>query len=296
MSGTLTLDTGLVNTAKKSDESDKANNDASSDSKKPNPTFFSRKSEEQKKPMGLPIAPRAAITDRQAPDQRLSRAELESLLDHYYKNTEPQRGGEPDADHASKGGYRLVRNLAMVTSFALLFGFGVGLYTLWQSGGETSLGKNLNMVISSIWKPAAASDSQALKSKAAKAWTNSQGAVVKPIKTASLVVANAQGAIQAGIPLQLSIKSDTDASLLAVKIMNVPADAVLTAGKRQDDGVWVLRPADLDNVALVLSSDRSEPLHLQVELVEVKTGELLSPSREIRVAIVAPKPFKVGEL
>ncbi len=261
---------------------------------KPDPTFLKDENIDLRKPLGLVIEERRQTLENDTRGTRLSRRELEALLDGYYANQTSDRPEAGDHHHAQIAGGRMVRNLAFASSLALFLGFGLGLYGLSHQGGETQLGQKFNQALASLRHVVLPEniDKQDHKAFAKTA----AGKIVKPVKTASLVVADASGTIDAGIPLKLALKSGTDAALLEVKISNVPGDAVLTAGTRRPDGVWVLQPGDLANVALVLSSSRNAPLHLGVELVEIKTGELLSPTREIKVAILQPESFTIGGL
>jgi len=279
--------------------------------KKPDPTFLKHDEMDLKKPLGLVIEKRQQVLEDEQKGPRLTRREFEALLDDYYAVSDGADDSEqpiipPKAPHhARAAGGRMVRNLALASCLALFLGFGLGLYGLSQQGGETRLGQKFNQSLAELWQMvqptaiggkiktavAAGSDQKQTTRKQAEA-----SPAAKPIKTASLVVANSSGTVLAGIPLKLSLNADTDASLLQIKIMNVPGDAVLTAGTRRSDGVWILKPSDLSNVSLVVSSDRKTPLRLDIELIEAKTGELMSPTREIKVAIVPPKPFKVGRL
>jgi len=275
-------------------------NESSTSGRKPDPVFLNdgynddlhdlrkplRQDKEQE--MGEAIEKRQQKLESENRGPQLSQRELETLLDIYYARSNAKAVQEQNHHHARMAGGRMIRNLAFASSFALLAGFSVGLYTLSHQGSETALGQKLNQMISTVW--------QQVSPAQAGSRLADQKSHGKPIKTASLVVGDAMGTIHAGIPLKLQLKSNSNNALVEVKIINVPGDAVLTAGQRRRDGVWVLQPADLDNVALVMSSDRQTPLLLDVELVEVKTGQLLSPTREIKIAIVPTKSFKVGGL
>ena len=264
-------------------------------------------------PTGEPSSP--LLPERETRGKRLSRSELEAMLDQFYEtvdqptppSTQTPQLRDGKIHHARKAGNRMVQKMAMASSVALLLGFGVGLYSLSNQGGDTVMGQKLNQAIANmgsqvaslIWQPTQSSRNTLADKKIAmarEAWTNKSTGVSKPIKTASLVVADASGTIAVGIPLKLTLNSPVGNSFVEVKVTNVPADAVLTAGTRQNDGVWVLKPNDLSHVQLVLSSEQSTPLKLNIELVEAKTGELLTPPREIKVSVVSLKPFKVGGL
>ncbi len=274
--------------------------------KKPDPTFLKGDDINLRKPLGLAIEKRQQVLQDEPKGPRLSRKEFEALLDGYYAVSDETETGSKDtpvqlksSHHAQAAGGRMVRNLALASCLALFLGFGLGLYGLSQQGGETRIGQQFNQSLANLWKmvvPTATGQNTKMAVVGKAPGQKIAAPAPKPIKTASLVVADASGTLLAGIPLKLSLNSDTDKSLLRVKIMNVPSDAVLTAGTRRSDGVWVLQPSDLKNVSLVVSSDRKTPLRLDIELIEAKTGELLSPTREIKVAIVQAKPFKVGGL
>jgi hypothetical protein len=255
----------------------------SSDINKPDPTFLKPENSDIKKPLGLPVQNRQPRGTREPAGTRLSRKELENLLDSYYAVREQEQPVVSHRqDHARKAGHKLVRNLTLASSAALFFGFALGLYSLSNQGSETSLGKSFNTVASSLWSGASTIVSNTLPTSApAKPIP-----VGKPVKTASLVVSDVAGTIQAGIPLKLSLNGMPENGLVKIKVMNVPADAVLTAGKRDASGVWTLVPEDLADVSLVLSSARKGPLSLEVEVQEARTGELLSPTKQIRVAVL----------
>ena len=268
---------------------------------KPDPTFLkdNEKSEavDLQKPLGLVIEKRQQTLAESTNQDPLTRREFETLLDDFYKDgngTLP--GAQINQDHAQVAGGRMVRNLAFISAFALFVGFGFGFYALSQQGGETAIGQKFNQTVSNFWQAVSPNSNSAPSGGSNVSEQLGSNLAGKPIKTASIVVGDASGTLEAGIPLKLELKPGSNVDLLEVKIMNVPADAVLTAGVRRKDGVWILQPDDLAKVELVMSSPRKTPLRLDVELVEAKTGELLSPTREIKVAIIQPRPFKVGGL
>jgi len=274
---------------------------ANNNKDKPDPTFLADentpKNTATKKSLGpaqgLTIEKRQQTLHENDDKVPLTRRELENLLDDFYADgngTIP--GSQINQNHAEIAGGRMVRNLTLISSFALLIGFGVGFYTLSQQGGETAIGQKFNQTVSNLWQ--AVLPATLTAGKTSKAASAEPGR--KPIKMASIIVADASGQIETGIPLKLELKRDASIALVEIKIMNVPADAVLTAGVRRQDGVWILQPDDLAKVELVMSSPRQTPLRLDIELVEAKTGELLSPPRAIKVAILKPTPFQVGGL
>lgn len=265
--------------------------------KKPDPTFLKGADIDLRQPLGLAIEERQQVLENDPKGPRLSRKEFETMLDDYYTLGDDQISPLPgNENHARIAGGRMVRNLALASCLALFFGFGLGLYGLSQQGGETQLGQQFNKSLAGLWQYVQPGETSTGSDKTKLSKQSPSSFKPKPIKTASLVVGDASGTIQAGIPLKLSLDTDVDLSLMEVKIMNVPDDAVLTAGTRRHDGVWILQPAELNNVALVVSSDRKAPLRLDIELVETKTGELLSPTREIRVAILQPRRLSMGGL
>ena len=181
-------------------------------------------------------------------------------------------------DHAARSGLLAVRNLAFFASGALIAGFALGLYSLMGSEVETTLGKTVNNLAASIWQARPLS-----AASAAKAPVPVSGHA-KPVKTVSLTVSDATGVARTGIALKLSLAPAGQTFDTEVQVLDVPKDAVLTAGRRRSDGVWILTPSQLDGVALVLSSKLSGPLVLRLEAVSAKTGELLTPTRYVNVA------------
>jgi len=276
------------------------------------PLGLSNKKRNKKPAIETPQTPiNQPLPERETRGKRLSRNELEAMLDQFYEtvdeptppSTQTPKLRDGKIHHARKTGNKMVQKMAMASSVALLLGFGVGLYSLSNQGADTIMGQKLNQAIANmgsqvaslIWQPSQGSGNQKI-ALAREAWTNKGTGMTKPIKTASLMVADASGTIAVGIPLKLTLNTPVGNSFVEVKVTNVPADAVLTAGTRQNNGVWVLKPNDLDHVQLVLSSEQEKPLKLNIELIEAKTGELLTPPREIKVSVVSLKPFKVGGL
>ena len=212
---------------------------------------------------------------------RMSRRELEEMFEKY-NSRQLRQVHEAAYDPAISRGHSALRKLALIASAALLAGFALGLYTLSVEGGETTPGKALNKLLSGLWRTTATLVAAPETPAAANFAVTG-----KPVRTLSLTVANAQGGLQTGIPLKLALSPPDQATGTVVKVTGVPVDSVLTAGKRASGGVWLLTPDDLSNVALVLSSQPRQPLVLQLEVVSRKTGELLSPSRQIKIALRA---------
>ena len=112
----------------------------------------------------------------------------------------------------------------------------------------------------------------------------------KPMETARLKVADAQGESQNEINLTLEVVPADPARPVDVRLTGLPGDAVLTRGERQSDGTWLLKPGDERDLFLSLPSVQAGDVLLGVEAVEQDSGELAAPPQEIRVRI---KPSRV---
>lgn len=256
-----------------------------------NPTFFRDDHKDGEDVLSDQNLRRPIDNIRSRPrESRLTRQQFENLLDSYYADRAPPAASSVrPGDHANVAGGRLVRQIALASSFALMVGFGLGLYTLSIQGGDTQLGKSFNGFLSGIvarLAPAPQTGKAGVTGAVKAAPTSFNTTSAKPVKTASVTVSDVSGTIKAGIALKLALNPASNTHQVKVKITNVPGDAVLTAGKRNASGDWVLQPGDLDKVALVLSSNRNKPLQLGVEVIEAKTGELLTPVRDMKVAVI----------
>ncbi len=112
----------------------------------------------------------------------------------------------------------------------------------------------------------------------------------KPMETARLKVADAQGESQNEINLSLEVVPADPARPVDVRLTGLPGDAVLTRGERQSDGSWLLKPGDERDLFLSLPSIQAGDVLLGVEAVERDSGELAAPPQEMRVRI---KPSRV---
>jgi len=107
----------------------------------------------------------------------------------------------------------------------------------------------------------------------------------KPVRIPRVDVADASGGLNNPIPLEMSaIPADPDMPL-ALKITGLPNDAYLTQGTEVADGEWLLKPAEIRGVKLVVPSARSSQIDLAVAAVEEKTGVQAAPPREMTVAL-----------
>jgi hypothetical protein len=117
------------------------------------------------------------------------------------------------------------------------------------------------------------------------AGVEAKSATGKPMETARLKVADAQGESQNEINLSLEVVPADPARPVDVRLTGLPIDAVLTRGERQTDGSWLLKPGDERDLFLSLPSVRIGEVLVGVEAVEQESGELAAPPQEIRVKI-----------
>ncbi len=107
----------------------------------------------------------------------------------------------------------------------------------------------------------------------------------KPVRIPRVDVADASGALNNPIPLELAaIPADPEIPL-ALRITGLPNDAYLTKGKEVADGEWLLKPSEIAGVKLVVPNAQSSQLDLAVAAVEEKTGAQAAPPREMTVAL-----------
>ncbi len=102
----------------------------------------------------------------------------------------------------------------------------------------------------------------------------------------TLTIQAARGDEDTAIPLHIETQlTDTDGSeTLSVTIANVPEGAALSAGVDQGDGVWLLNPAELEDLTLTPPQDFFGTIDLDVTATaternggaEASTGDLLS--------------------
>ncbi len=107
----------------------------------------------------------------------------------------------------------------------------------------------------------------------------------KPVKIARVDVADASGALNNPIPLDLSAIPAEPEIPLALKITGLPTDAYLTQGKKVAEGEWMLKAAEIAGVMLVVPQAQSPQLDLAVAAVEEKTGVQAAPPREMTVEL-----------
>jgi hypothetical protein len=107
----------------------------------------------------------------------------------------------------------------------------------------------------------------------------------KTVSIAALDVNDVRGALNSMIPLMLSAQAADGADPVALKIMGVPQDAYLTAGVETTKGNWLLKPADIAGVKLVVPQSGAQQFNMEVAAVEEKTGALAAPIKAINVQL-----------
>jgi tetratricopeptide (TPR) repeat protein len=111
----------------------------------------------------------------------------------------------------------------------------------------------------------------------------------KKISTVKLEAFDAQGTADANIPLSIHALGASPDQRIDIHLWGLPPDAKLSAGRRQSNGSWLLKPKEQSGLKLHVSSETSGTLKLTVEAWEHKTGELAAPPQEIKVTIVPGK-------
>lgn len=110
----------------------------------------------------------------------------------------------------------------------------------------------------------------------------------KPIAIATLTVADSKGVLNSQIPLMLSAEPPVPGQDLILRISGVPKSAYLTAGTREADSDWHLPASATRDLKLVVSAVPQGDLELAVAAVEPKTGELMSPVKQVTVTLETP--------
>jgi hypothetical protein len=117
---------------------------------------------------------------------------------------------------------------------------------------------------------------------------NTSASPKKPVSTARLDVNDATGSVNTLIPLSISAEPALPDQDIALRLTGLPADAYLTAGTKLADNAWILKPAELQGVKLLVPSAQSSPLLIAVDAIESRTGDLAAPTEEIKVALSNP--------
>jgi hypothetical protein len=111
----------------------------------------------------------------------------------------------------------------------------------------------------------------------------------KKIATLKLEAFDAQGRADAGIPLSFHVLGASPDQRIDIHVWGVPQDAKLSAGRRQKDGSWLLKPNEQSGLKLNVAPQSSGSLKLTIEAWEHETGELAAPPQEIEVTIASRK-------
>lgn len=111
----------------------------------------------------------------------------------------------------------------------------------------------------------------------------------KAVQMASLDVNDVRGTLNSMIPLMLNAQATEGGAPVALKIMGLPSDAYLTAGKEVTKGNWLVKPSDISGVKLVVPLQlESNQFNMEIAAVEEKTGELASPIKAMNVTVDPP--------
>lgn len=115
--------------------------------------------------------------------------------------------------------------------------------------------------------------------------TGATPANVKAIAMAHLDVRDVDGNAGELIPLRISAVTPVNSEALALRVFGLPEDATLSSGQKLNDGSWLLRDGEENDVKLRLSAQASGELMLAVEAITLPDGEPATPAKEMRVRI-----------
>jgi hypothetical protein len=110
----------------------------------------------------------------------------------------------------------------------------------------------------------------------------------KSVSIASLEVNDVRGTLNSMIPLALSAQSAEGEELLSLKVMGLPTDSYLTKGVEISKGNWLLKPADIAGVQLVVPQTDAPQFNVEVAAIEEKSGVLAAPVKAMTVEIDKP--------
>jgi hypothetical protein len=113
----------------------------------------------------------------------------------------------------------------------------------------------------------------------------------KPKKLAlvKLMAADVQG--RAGSDIPLSVQTSGGGGGVDLRILGLPDTVRVSAGKRANDGSWLLTAQEVKKAALRVPKEVSGKLQLMVEALDHKTGDLATPPQELVVKI---EPAKIA--
>lgn len=153
-------------------------------------------------------------------------------------------------------------------------------YAATVDGASTAIGAVL-----ALMQAPPATDTKTADATPAAAAGGSTVLTKKPVRIPRVDVADASGALNNPIPLEIAaVPADPDIPL-ALKITGLPNDAYLTKGREVADGEWLLKPTEIQGVKLVVQNAQSSQIDLNVAAVEEKTGAQAAPPREMTVAL-----------
>jgi hypothetical protein len=214
--------------------------------------------------------------DRPGPRPTLPVDQIEAEHHAWRKTSAFQERGDMRRHRTALSG----RSMAAVALVAVLTGGGVG-YAVSHGQEINTLATRTSASIAALFasgKVIAAGDDPASETVIRK----------KTVSTASLSVNDVAGSVNGPIPLLLQAEPADASQPIALKVMGLPDQAYLTAGVEISKGDWLLKPAEIPNVKLVVPSSESPTIGLSVAAIETNTGELAAPVKEMTVALETP--------
>jgi hypothetical protein len=180
------------------------------------------------------------------------------------------------------------RNVVLAGLAAIVAGAGLGYALANMDTMRASTGQALAFMGSVL--PANNAEAQSAPTPVAAQPVTTTIISKKPIATATLDVGDVQGTANTVIPLSLRAEAGSNPQDLGIRITGLPQSAFLSAGQRLSDNSWLLKPGEERGVGIIVPTADVPRLDLSVAAVELKTGELAAPIREMTVALQAAAP------
>ena len=107
----------------------------------------------------------------------------------------------------------------------------------------------------------------------------------KAVSIATLDVNDVRGTLNSMIPLMLNAQAAEGAEPVELTISGLPRTAYLTAGIKNAEGHWTLKPSDISGVQLVVPQSDVKQFDIEVAAIEEKSGNLAAPVKAINVQL-----------
>ena len=205
----------------------------------------------------------------------------ETALGTVQQSDEPEDLDETEEPRRAR---RARRPRGISSVLAILFAFfigGAGGFLILDRLGNGTITAPAIAWVHDLWDRALSGSPQSMAQAAPPA---ADDGAPKPVVTATLDVADVQGAANSPIPLWLRAEPGVPGKEIALRLEGLPSQAWLTAGTRLGS-VWLLRTEDLKDVKLMVPKAPLAPIALSVSAIEPDTGALASPVKELTVLV-----------